>query len=94
MNSMKYGFFSFKIYSRALLVASQHAKASLPSTLVLAIPIEIALGMIPSEAYWSSVGVEMAYLLFLQRKRVWHLRVAAKLRATAKSPSLAAPSPT
>jgi len=51
----------------------------------------MTLGMIPSDAYWSAVGVEMAYLLFLQRNNVWHLRVAAKLRATGKSPSLAAP---
>lgn len=64
----------------------KQAKASLPSTLVLAIPIEIALGMIPSEAYWSAVGVEIAYLLFLHKNKVWHLRVAAKLRAVGKSP--------
>jgi hypothetical protein len=53
----------------------------------------MALGMTPSEAYWSATGVEMAYLLFLSRKRVWQRRVAAKLRAVGKSPSLAAPSP-
>ncbi len=56
-------------------------------------PMEMALGMIPSDAYWSTVGVEMAYLLFLQRNKVWHFKVAAKLSATGKSPSLAAPSP-
>jgi hypothetical protein len=65
----------------------------LPSTLALAIPIEMALGMIPSDAYWSTVGVEIAYLLFLHKKRVWHFKVAAKFKATGKSPSLAAPSP-
>ena len=35
----------------------------------------------------------MAYPLFLQRNRVWQRRVAAKLRAVGKSPSLAQPSP-
>lgn len=70
-----------------------HANVSFPSTRVLAMPIDIARGMIPSEAYWSATGVEIAYLLFRQRKRVWALRVAAKLRAVKKSPSLAAPSP-
>jgi len=93
MNSIKYGFFYFKMYYLARLVTYKHANASLPSTLVEAIPIEIARGMIPSEAYWSLVGVEMAYLLFLHKKRVWHLRVAAKFNATGKSPSLAAPYP-
>jgi hypothetical protein len=53
----------------------------------------MALGMIPSDAYWSTVGVEIAYLLFLHKKRVWHFKVAAKFKATGKSPSLAAPSP-
>lgn len=65
----------------------------MPSTLVLAIPVEIALGIIPSEAYWSATGVEIAYLLFLHKNRVWDLRVAAKFKAVGKSPSLAAPSP-
>jgi hypothetical protein len=53
----------------------------------------MALETIPSDAYWSLAGVEIAYLLFLQRNRVWHFNVAAKLSATGKSPSLAAPSP-
>jgi hypothetical protein len=39
------------------------------------------------------MGVEIAYMLFLQKNIVWHLRVAAKLRAEWKSPSDAAPSP-
>lgn len=90
---MKYGFLFFKIYYLANLVASKQANVSLPSTLVLAIPRDIALGIIPSDTYWSQVGVEIAYLLFLHMKSVWHLRVAAKLRATGKSPSLAAPYP-
>ena len=64
---------------------------SFPSTLVLAIPKEIALGTIPSDTYWSDEGVEIAYLLFLHKNKVWHFNVAAKLRATGKSPSLAAP---
>lgn len=55
--------------------------------------MEMALGIIPSEAYWSSVGVEMAYLLFLHKNRVWHFKVAAKFKAVGKSPSLAAPYP-
>lgn len=75
-------------------MAVKQANVSFPSTLVLAIPIDIARGMIPSEAYWSWVGVEIAYLLFLQRNKVWHFNVAAKFSAVGKSPSLAAPSPT
>lgn len=82
-----------RIYYLANLVAVKHARVSLPSTLVLAIPMAIALGTIPSDAYWSYVGVEIAYLLFLHKKRVWHLRVAAKFNAVGKSPSLAAPYP-
>lgn len=74
-------------------MAERTARASLPSTLEDAIPKEMALGITPSETYWSSAGVEMAYLLFLKRKRVWHRRVAAKFKAVGKSPSLAAPYP-
>lgn len=74
-------------------MASKQAKASFPSTLVLAIPVPIALGMTPSETYWSSVGVEIAYLLFRQINNVWELRVAAKFKPVGKSPSLAAPYP-
>ncbi len=74
------------IYFLAFLVAYKTAKASLPSTLVLAIPKAIALGIIPSEAYWSEAGVEIAYLLFLQKNNVWHLSVAAKFKAVGKSP--------
>jgi hypothetical protein len=81
------------MYSLANLVASRQANASLPSTLVLAIPNEIALGITPSEMYCSEVGVEIAYLLLRSKNRVWHLKVAAKLSAVGKSPSLAAPSP-
>ena len=58
------------MYSLAYLVAARHAKVSLPSTLVLASPKEIALGTIPSDAYWSAVGVEIAYLLFLHKNNV------------------------
>lgn len=93
MNYIKYGFLFFRIYSLAYFVAERHARVSFPSTLVLAIPNEIALGMMPSDAYWSYVGVEMAYLLFRHKNKVWHFKVAAKLSATGKSPSLAAPSP-
>jgi hypothetical protein len=50
--------------------------------------------MIPSEAYWSDDGVEIAYLLFLQKKSVCDFKVAAKFNEVGKSPSLAAPSPT
>jgi hypothetical protein len=50
---MKYGFLFFKIYYLANLVASKQANVSLPSTLVLAIPRDIALGIIPSDTYWS-----------------------------------------
>ena len=81
------------MYFLAYLVASRHATASFPSTLILAIPIDMALGITPSEAYWSAVGVEIAYLLFLQMNRVWLFRVAAKFKAVGKSPSLAAPYP-
>jgi len=86
MNSIKYGFCYLRMYYLALRVTYKQAKASLPSTLVEAIPIEIALGMIPSEAYWSVVGVDMAYLLFLHKNKVWHFNVAAKFNATGKSP--------
>lgn len=67
---MKYGFFYFKIYYLAFLVASNTATASFPSTLVVAIPKETALGATPSDAYWSYTGVEIAYLLFLHKNRV------------------------
>jgi len=39
------------MYFLAYLVAKRQARASFPSTLELAIPMEIALGIIPSEAY-------------------------------------------
>jgi hypothetical protein len=39
------------------------------------------------------MGVEIAYILFLQKNKVWHLKVAAKFREGIKSPSEAAPSP-
>lgn len=74
------------MYFLANLVASKQARVSFPSTLVLAIPVEMDLGMIPSEAYWSTVGVDIAYLLLRHIKRVCDFRVAAKLSATAKSP--------
>jgi len=51
MNYIKYGFLFFRIYSLAYFVAERHARVSFPSTLVLAIPNEIALGMMPSDAY-------------------------------------------
>jgi len=37
------------------------------------------------------MGVEMAYLLFLQRNKVYEERVAAKFKAACQSPSEAAP---
>lgn len=67
-------------------MAYKTATASFPSTRVVAIPKDIALGAIPSETYWSSTGVEIAYLLFLHKKRVWERRVAAKFKAVGKSP--------
>jgi hypothetical protein len=48
---MKYGFCYLRIYSLARLVTYKQANASLPSTRVDAIPIDIALGIIPSDAY-------------------------------------------
>jgi hypothetical protein len=39
------------------------------------------------------MGVEIAYMLLRQKKRVWARKVAAKFRAEWKSPSEAAPSP-
>lgn len=58
------------MYYRAFLVTSRTANASLPSTLVLAIPKEMALGITPSEAYCYEVGVEIANLLFLHKNIV------------------------
>ena len=74
------------MYYLALLVAYSTATASFPSTLLVAMPNETALGATPSETYWSSTGVEIAYLLFLHKNRVWQRRVAAKFKAVGKSP--------
>lgn len=70
MNSIKYGFFYRNIYSRAYFVTANTANASLPSTRVLAIPIDIARGITPSDAYWSYVGVDIAYLLLRNKNNV------------------------
>lgn len=79
------------MYYLARLVTSNTANASLPSTRVLAIPIDIARGITPSDAYWSYVGVDIAYLLLRNKNNVWHFNVAAKFNATGKSPYDAAP---
>lgn len=51
------------------------------------------LGAIPSPSYWSVAGVEMAYALFLIRKRVCDFMRLAKRSALWKSPSEHEPSP-
>lgn len=83
---MKNGFLFLMIYYLANFVAYKQAKASFPSTLNPAIPEDNTRGIIPSDAYWSSTGVDIAYLLLRHINKVCDFKVAAKFTATPKSP--------